>query len=114
MPPTGRTRVCLGRTASQALITVGGNLAATDQMVGVGLANRLSGGSSSLPVGIGDATGGGVVAPSRLNRLNFNLPVLTPGAGSFAATILGANYILDMELSALESDERGAIERRAR
>ncbi len=91
------------------LITVGGNLAATDQMVGVGLANRLSGGSSSLPVGIGDATGAGVVAPSRLNRLNFNLPVSSPGAGSFAATILGANYILDMELSALESEDRGEL-----
>lgn len=91
------------------LITVGGNLAATDQMVGVGLANRLNGGSSSLPVGIGDPLGGGVVAPSRLNRLNFNLPVVAPGAGSFAATILGANYILDMELSALESDERGEL-----
>lgn len=91
------------------LITVGGNLSATDQMVGVGLANRLSGGSSSLPVGIGDATGAGVVAPSRLNRLNFNLPVSSPGAGSFAATILGANYILDMELSALESEDRGEL-----
>lgn len=60
------------------LITVGGSLAATDQMTGVGLANRLNGGSSSLPVGIGDATGDGVVTPSALNRLNFNLPIITP------------------------------------
>lgn len=91
------------------LITVGGNLAATDSMAGVGLANRLGGNSSTLPVGIGDSAGGGIVTPSRINRLNFNLPVLSPGAGSFAATILGANYILDMELSALESEDRGEL-----
>lgn len=91
------------------LITIGGSLGATDQMVGVGLSNRLNGSSSALPVGLGDGTGGGVVAPSALNRLNFNLPVASPGAGSFATTILGADYILDMELSALESEDRGEL-----
>ena len=91
------------------LITVGGSLSATDQMVGIGLANRLNGNSSALPVGLGDPIGGGVVAPTAANRLNFNLPVTDPGAGSFAATILGADYILDMELSALESEDRGEL-----
>ncbi|MFZ1742995.1 MAG: type IV pilus secretin PilQ, partial [Pontixanthobacter sp.] len=91
------------------LITIGGTLGATDQMVGLGLSNRLSGASSALPVGLGDPTGGGVVAPSALNRLKFNLPVASPGAGSFATTILGADYILDMELSALESEDRGEL-----
>jgi type IV pilus assembly protein PilQ len=91
------------------LITIGGTLSATDQMVGLGLANRLAGSSSALPVGLGDSTGGGIVAPSALNRLNFNLPVSSPGAGSFAATILGADYILDMELSALETEDRGEL-----
>ncbi len=91
------------------LITVGGTLAATDQMTGIGLSNRLNGSSSALPVGLGDAIGGGVIAPNALNRLNFNLPVTESGAGSFAATILGADYILDMELSALESEDRGEL-----
>jgi type IV pilus assembly protein PilQ len=91
------------------LITVGGTLAATDQMTGIGLSNRLNGSSSALPVGLGDAVGGGVIAPNALNRLNFNLPVTESGAGSFAATILGADYILDMELSALESEDRGEL-----
>jgi type IV pilus assembly protein PilQ len=91
------------------LITIGGSLDATDAMTGVGLANRLNGNSSTLPVGIGDPSGGGVVTPSASDRLNFNLPVLSPGAGSFAATILGADYILDMELSALESENRGEL-----
>lgn len=91
------------------LISVGGTLGVTDQMTGIGLANRLNGNSTGLPVGIGDAGGGGVVSPSALNRLNFNLPVADPGAGSFAATILGADYILDLELSALESEDRGEL-----
>jgi type IV pilus assembly protein PilQ len=91
------------------LIAIGGSLQATDQMAGIGLANRLSGSSSTLPVGIGNSAGGGVTTPSAGNRLNFNLPVAAPGAGSFAATILGADYILDMELSALESEERGEL-----
>lgn len=91
------------------LISIGGTLGATDAMTGVGLANRLNGNSSGLPVGIGDPTGGGVVTPSALNRLNFNLPVADTSAGSFAATILGADYILDLELSALESEDRGEL-----
>lgn len=91
------------------LITIGGSLAATDQMVGVGLNNRLNGSASALPVGLGNGSGGGVVAPTALNRLNFNLPVAAAGAGSFATTILGADYLLDMELSALESEDRGEL-----
>lgn len=91
------------------LISIGGTLGVTDQMTGVGLSNRLSGNTTGLPVGIGDPTGGGVIVPSALNRLNFNLPVTDPGAGSFAATILGADYILDLELSALESEDRGEL-----
>lgn len=98
-----------GEDSDGNLITIGGSLGATDQMIGVGLANRLAGNSSGLPVGIGDATGAGVASPLAGNRLNFNLPVVDPGAGSFATSILGADYILDLELSALESEDRGEL-----
>lgn len=91
------------------LISIGGTLGATDQMTGIGLHNRLLGNTTGLPVGLGDPLGNGVAAPTALNRLNFNLPVTDPGAGSFAATILGADYILDLELSALESEDRGEL-----
>ncbi len=90
------------------LITVGGTLAATNQMVGVGLANRLAGRPAN-PLGIGSDSGAGVIAPATPGRLNFNLPVVDSGAGSFAATILGADYILDLELSALEAESRGEL-----
>lgn len=91
------------------LISIGGSLGATDTMANEGLRNRLGGGSSALPVGVTDQPGGGILVPNLGNRLNVNLPVTDPGAGAFAATILGADYILDMELSALESDDRGEL-----
>ncbi len=81
------------------LITIGSSLTGTSGMATEGLANRLAGESSTLPVS----------PPSLFDRLNFNLPVGEPGAGSFATTILGADYLLDMELSALETEDRGEL-----
>lgn len=81
------------------LISIGGTIDATDGMTSDGIANRAAGLSSALPVG----------APSLFDRLNFNLPVTGAGAGSFATTILGADYLLDMEISALENEDRGEL-----
>jgi type IV pilus assembly protein PilQ len=81
------------------LITIGGSLSGTAAMADDGLANRLSGAPSTLPVN----------PPPLFDRLNFNLPVSESGAGSFATTILGADYLLDMEISALESEDRGEL-----
>ena len=46
--------------------------------------------------------------PSITDRLNVNLPVTSP-AGSIGFAILGADYLLDLELSALESEGRGEV-----
>ncbi|MCB1561826.1 MAG: type IV pilus secretin PilQ [Xanthomonadales bacterium] len=40
---------------------------------------------------------------------NVNLPALNPLASKFALGILGANYLLDLELSALETEGRGEV-----
>lgn len=82
------------------LIAIGGSLVGgTSSMIDGALQNRNAGLASGLPV-----------APPNVNsRLNFNLPVTGGGAGSFATSILGADYILDMELSALESEQRGEL-----
>ncbi|MCB1569006.1 MAG: type IV pilus secretin PilQ, partial [Xanthomonadales bacterium] len=53
-------------------------------------------------------TGGGVSAPSLSDRLNVNLPVASP-AGTIGFALLGADYLLDLELSALESEGRGEV-----
>ena len=42
------------------------------------------------------------------SRLGVNLPVVNP-AGSIGFAILGADYLLDLELSALEEEGRGEV-----
>jgi type IV pilus assembly protein PilQ len=50
-------------------------------------------------LGGGNVTSGG---------LNVNLPV-TPAAGTFGLAILGANYAIDLELSAAQTEGRGEV-----
>ncbi|MHB8472228.1 MAG: type IV pilus secretin PilQ [Gammaproteobacteria bacterium] len=54
------------------------------------------------------ATGGTVAAPPLGDRLNVNLPVANP-AGRVALALLGKDYLLDLELSALQSEGRGEV-----
>jgi type IV pilus assembly protein PilQ len=46
--------------------------------------------------------------PSLNDRLNVNLPATSP-AGSFGLAILGADYLLDLELSAAQTEGRGEV-----
>jgi len=46
---------------------------------------------------------------SLLNRLNTNLPVISPSAGSIALSILRPDVLLDLEISALQVEGRGEI-----
>ena len=89
------------------VLSVGGTLDATDTMSNLALGNRLNRANSALPVGLNSGSGG-IVVPSLNNRLGVNLPVLSP-AGSFGFTVLGNDYLLDLELSALENEGRGEI-----
>lgn len=90
------------------IITSSGTVQATDQMINRALANRLSGRPSGLPVATPGPNGSGIVGPSLANRLNVNLPAST-GAGSFGWSVLAADYILDLELSALQTEGRGEV-----
>ncbi|WP_455376162.1 type IV pilus secretin PilQ [Kaarinaea lacus] len=78
--------------------TTSGSISGTDTIIGQGVAN-----GTPLPT---------PVSPGTVNdRLNVNLPA-SPGAGQagrIAFGILGANTLLDLELSALESDGRGEV-----
>ncbi len=49
-----------------------------------------------------------VELPTVNNRYNVNLPVANP-AGQFALAVLDANYLVDLELSALQAEGRGEI-----
>lgn len=80
------------------LYTLASNSDGTDGMIRDGLSNRREGAGSSTPVGI----------PSLEDRLNVNLPVANP-TGSLGVSVLAADFLLDLELSALESEGRGEI-----
>lgn len=92
------------------IFSTAGSATGTDRMSGEAIANRMTGRSRGLPVFVPpDSAGDPILAPSLGERLNFNLPVSTPGAGSFALAILGADYLLDLELSALQAEGRGEV-----
>ena len=69
-----------------------GGVRGTDAMVGDLLRN-----SSTVPV------------PALSDRLNFNLPAATAGAAKMALSLLSKDFLLDLELSALQAENKGEI-----
>ncbi len=87
----------VGRNGSDGIIGGTGSGAGAGTMVDSALTNVL-GGNAPLPV----------TMPSLGDRYNVNLPVVNP-AGRFALALLGKDYLLDMELSALQMEGRGEV-----
>ena len=81
------------------IITTSGSLGGAAGMTNAALANRLAGRPPLAGIGTGVGVG---------DRLNVNLPVANP-AGAIGFSILGADYLLDLELSALQSEGRGEV-----
>lgn len=82
---------------NDGLVSVGGSAEGTDTMVNSAIGNLSSTGQVS-PVAL----------PSLDNRLNVNLPASGP-AGKLAVAILSSNYLVDLELSALQAEGRGEV-----
>ncbi|MEP6880556.1 MAG: type IV pilus secretin PilQ [Dokdonella sp.] len=94
------------------VVSTAGTAIGTDRMTNLALNNRFNGGRG-LPVfnpssPATSPVGGGIAVPSLNDRLNVNLPAATP-AGSFGLAILGADYLLDLELSAAQTEGRGEV-----
>jgi type IV pilus assembly protein PilQ len=99
------------------IITTSGSARANDTMQNIALNNRFNGGRG-LPVvqpgqipttpGTPGSTTGGIAVPALGDRLNVNLPAAA-SAGSFGLAILGADYLLDLELSAAQTEGRGEV-----
>jgi type IV pilus assembly protein PilQ len=94
-----------GVTATRANGTNGlyettGTAAGTDQGISSALTNLATNGTV-YPVSIPTGT-------SAINRYNVNLPVATP-AGSIALGILGSDFLVDLELSAAQVENRGTV-----
>ncbi|MDR2012909.1 MAG: type IV pilus secretin PilQ [Rhodanobacter sp.] len=94
------------QTGNGTVVATTGTLAGADQMAGLALNNRLATGNG-LPISTGSPSSG-VAVPSLGNALNVNLPA-TGTTGSIGVAILGADYLLDLELSAAQSEGRGEV-----
>jgi type IV pilus assembly protein PilQ len=79
------------------MLSLTGSSAGSDTIVGSGLGNLNSTGSP-FPVAV----------PPIDQRYNVNLPVANP-AGAFALAILDSDYLVDLELSALQAEGNGRI-----
>jgi len=90
------------------VISTAGNLAGVDQMNNVVLNNRLGGPSRGTPSGAVNSIGGGLLVPRLDNQTNVNLPA-NNAVGTFGLGILGADYLLDLELSAAQIEGRGEV-----
>ncbi|GAA0414503.1 type IV pilus secretin PilQ family protein [Cocleimonas flava] len=69
-----------------------------------------SGSSESTSSMVNDLVGGGssVAVPGLSDRLNVNMPV-TAAAGQIAFSLLSGDYLLDLELSALQAENKGEV-----
>ena len=85
------------RNGNNGIITTSGGLSSTDTTTNSALTNVRSTGNP-FPVTLGNLS----------DRLNVNLPVLSP-AGRIGLSILGSDYLVDLELSAMQSEGRGEI-----
>ncbi|WP_417474614.1 type IV pilus secretin PilQ [Luteimonas mephitis] len=65
--------------------------------------------SSTNAINRGDAVMNGDRTFDASHGLSVNLPATLAGAGSFALSILNAGYLLDVELSALQTEGRGEV-----
>lgn len=94
-----------GVTATRANGTNGlyettGTAAGTDTGISSAISNLGTNGTV-YPVSVPTGT-------NATNRYNVNLPVATP-AGSIALGILGSDYLVDLELSAAQTENRGTV-----
>jgi type IV pilus assembly protein PilQ len=87
----------VAENGNNGLISVTGSGDGSDQIVGSALDNLNSGGTP-FPVSIPDIS----------DRYNVNVPIQNP-AGRLALAVLDSDYIVDLELTALQAEGRGEI-----
>jgi type IV pilus assembly protein PilQ len=85
------------------ILSTGGSLEALDDLNSAAIANRLNNPSGS---GLPNFT---PTTPGLGDRLNVNLPAAAGNASKWAFSILAADYLLDLELSALQTEGRGEV-----
>lgn len=89
------------RNGNDGLYSTSGSATATDTILGSALDNLSGGSGTPYPVDV--PTGS-----NAQRRYNVNMPVASP-AGSLALMVLGSDYIVDLELSAAQSEGKGEV-----
>ena len=87
----------VAENGTDGLYSMTGNSAGSDVIVGSAIDN-LNNTGTAFPVSL----------PGINDRYNVNVPIASP-AGSLALAILDSDYIVDLELTALQSEGRGEI-----
>jgi len=95
-------------TSNGNVVSTSGSATATDRMANVVLNNRFNGPNRGLPNVAPGIVPAGIAVPALNDRLNVNMPATSP-AGSFGLAILGADYLLDLELSAAQTEGRSEV-----
>ncbi len=100
-----------GYQTGNNVISTTGTIAGVDQMANQALLNRFAGTSSGLPNTVAGTSGSGIAVPSLANALNVNLPAspTSGNASSIALSILGADVMLDLELSAAQTEGKSEL-----
>lgn len=88
--------------AGDNLLMTSGTANATDVMVASAMSNQANTGSA-YPIEV--PTGAAGID----QRMNVNFPIAATNAGRIAFSLLGANTLLDLELSALQQEGRGEV-----
>ncbi len=78
-------------------------------MANIALNNRLNGTGATGSLSQAGSVGSGIAVPSLANALNVSLPATNTTAGSIGISVLGANYLLDLELSAGQTEGRSEL-----
>jgi type IV pilus assembly protein PilQ len=89
---------------TNGLVAISGDSVSNNTIVSSALTN-LQSGTGPFPVTLPTQVSG---KPSYLDRYNVNLPVAAP-AGSIALSVLSGNYLVDLELSAAQAEDRAEI-----
>jgi len=86
------------RAGGSTVVGTTGTAAGADTLVNAG-GSTLAGAGGSTPASI----------PSQPSRFNVDLPVVNSSAANVAFAVLSKNYLLDLELSALQAEGRGEV-----
>ena len=92
------------------IISTGGSLEGLDRLNSTSIFNRINSPSGNgVPNFTPGINGAPIIGPALGERLNVNLPSSSGAATKWALSILASDYLLDLELSALESEGRGEV-----